>query len=313
MASLLLVPALALAAGSTGPGDAAGPDDGWEMLPVGQANWYEFTYLGHYDFEEGKDGEERAIFEGTPVEVWLDAEPDGGAVFRVVTEEEVQAWVAGEDLESCGCGTENEHGPGDLNWAGNFARPGTYYVVVEHRGAEPTQFKLSISGEEIEVPQPATAAPAAEEPAALADGATPEDNSGPSDALAPSGQWTLIPAGGSQWYTFQYTGHHQFEPPKDENEEEKPIWIPSLVEVWMEADPEGSLGFQVLTPENVQAWQAGEELVGCGCGTENEALAQDLTWAGNFGKPGTYYVLVENPASEDAYYQLGISGEDVSY
>jgi hypothetical protein len=52
-----------------------------------------------------------------------------------------------------------------------------------------------------------------------------------------------------------------------------------------------------------------------GQGTENAYNGADLSWSGNFGEAGTYYLIVETTgsASGPMYYTLEIDGEDVSY
>ena len=79
----------------------------------------------------------------------LDSEPEGNVVFSIWTEDQVQAWAQGEEIEPVGRGTENENESGDLFWAGSFGNPGRYYVVVENVGTGPGTFTLSISGEDV--------------------------------------------------------------------------------------------------------------------------------------------------------------------
>jgi hypothetical protein len=133
----------------TGPDNALAPSDEWGSISEGDVYWYAFQYQGHHVFEEDEDDEEVAIWVATPVEIWLDAEPDQDVVFGIWTEEQVRAWAQGEEIEPVGRGTENENESGDLFWAGSLGNPGRYYVVVEHQGTEPGAFTLSISGEDV--------------------------------------------------------------------------------------------------------------------------------------------------------------------
>jgi hypothetical protein len=137
------------AAAGTGPDDALVPSDEWSSISDGQIFWYAFQYLGHHEFEEDEDGEEVAIWIATPVEIWLDSEPEEAVVFGVWTEEQVRLWAQGEEIDPVGRGTENENEPGDLFWAGSLGSPGRYYIVVEQRGTEPGSFRLNISGEDV--------------------------------------------------------------------------------------------------------------------------------------------------------------------
>ena len=43
------------------------------------------------------------------------------------------------------------------------------------------------------------------------------EGSGPYDATGPSDDWVLLPVGGTHWYAFDYSGHHEMV----EDEEER--------------------------------------------------------------------------------------------
>ncbi len=133
----------------TGPDNALAPSDQWVAISEGDVYWYAFQYQGHHVFEEDEDDEEVAIWVASPVEIWLDAEPDQDVVFGIWNEDQVRAWAQGEEIEPVGRGTENENEAGDLFWAGSLGNPGRYYVVVEHQGTEPGAFTLSISGQDV--------------------------------------------------------------------------------------------------------------------------------------------------------------------
>lgn len=133
--------------GGTGPDNALAPGDEWISASAGEVTWVAFEYRGHHEFEEDEDDEEVAVWIATPVQISLDAEPDGTATFSVWTEEQVRLWTLGEEIEPVGRGTVNEYEAGDLFWSGSPGTPGRYYVVVVHQGTEPGRFRLSISGE----------------------------------------------------------------------------------------------------------------------------------------------------------------------
>jgi hypothetical protein len=250
----------------------------------------------------------------------MDVEPDGGAVFRIVTPEQVAAWAAGEDLESCGCGTENEYVPADLNWSGGFGEAGTYYLLVDYagNGTDPVFYSLRISGQDVAYEAPEAAAeeqvePAATEAATGNQVAAAEGGSGPEDALAPSDSWQSLPQGGTLWYAFDYHGHHEFPQTKDDEKEKDPVWIASEATVSLDSEPDEAVTFSIWSDDQVRLWLAGEEYEPIGKGTASDYDPGDLNWAGSFGGPGRYYVVVENQESEPAAFLLVVGGEDVTY
>jgi hypothetical protein len=306
-----------------GPAIALADDSGetWIQLDPGEQHWYTLVYQGHHEFEEAdedEDEETKSIFVASQVEIRLDAEPDGGAVFRVVTPEQIRQWVAGEDLESCGCGTENEYDEAaDLTWSGNFPEAGEYYLIVQYTGdgTDAVFYTLDIGGQDVSVIAPALEDEGVAVPKASALEATtlkPLAGGGPGDALAPGGSWEVLDVGETRWYAFDYSGHHEFEVVgEDGDEEEKAIWVASQVEVSLDGEPDEAASFSIWTEEQVKLWASDEEFEPVGKGTENEFAPGDLSWSGNFAGPGRYYVVVEQQGPEPAYYLLSISGEDV--
>ena len=309
MVGALIGPAVAL---------AAEPAQEWIQLDPGEQHWYTLDYRGTHEFEaaDEEDEEEKVIYVASQVEIRLDANPDGGARFMVVTPDQVRMWQAGEKLEACGCGTENEYATGDLSWSGNFGVPGTYYVIVDYTGSGtgPVYYTLDISGEDVSVKAPGLEAESGEPagevaPEAMAVAVAAAGGSGPGDALAPNGEWTTLSTGQNLWYAFDYTGHHEYE--EDEDDEVKAIWIDSPIYVWLDAEPDNSAHFRVLTEEQVRLWAAGEEYEPVGQGTENEYAPGDISWSGSFAQPGKYYILVEQQGPEAGQFLLMVSGEDV--
>jgi len=134
-----------------GPDSALPPSQNWVPLPAGETHWYAFDYQGHLEAGRGKKKGE-TVWIGSQIHVLLDAEPDSGAAFSIWTPAQVRSWALGEEVEPVGRGTRNELEPGDLFWSGNFAGPDRFFIVVEHRGSEPSRLKLSIRSKGVFVP-----------------------------------------------------------------------------------------------------------------------------------------------------------------
>jgi hypothetical protein len=309
--ALLVVPSFALAAGAEGD---------WTQLNAGDQHSYTLEYTGHHDFEEA-DEEDKAIWVSSNVDVRMDVEPDGGAIFRIITPDQMAAWSAGEDLESCGCGTQNDYVPSDLNWSGNFGEPGTYYLLVDYtgNGKDPVYYSLAISGRDVTYQSSVAGTDEAAEPTTTQATAGTRDVSGsaggtgPVDALAPKGQWMSLAGGETLWYAFSYHGHHDFPKAKDDEEKKDPVWIASQVDARLDSEPDGSVTFSVWSEDQVRLWLTGEEFEPLGRGTANDYDPGDLSWAGSFGGPGRYYIVVENEGQGQASFLLSISGEDVTF
>lgn len=316
LVSLLAGPAVVL----------ADTDGGWTELKPGEQHWYAVDYRGHHEFEEAdeEEGEEaEAIFVQSEIQVSMDVEPDGGAVFGLITPDEIRAWEAGEDLESCGCGTENEFEAGDLFWSGSFSQPGTYYVLVQYAaaGTDPVYYTLSIGGEDVAVTGTPEATSTADAAAADASSAGAESaaakpvaeaGTGPGDALTPGDEAVLLPVGETLWYAFDYHGHHEFpEADGDDEEDKEPVFVATQVEIWLDAEPDEGAAFSIWNQDQIRLWVAGEEFEPVGQGTKNEFEAGDLFWAGSFPSAGRYYIVVEQQGPEPVSLLLNISGEDV--
>jgi hypothetical protein len=119
---------------------------------------------------------------------------------------------------------------------------------------------------------------------------------GVDNALAPTGDWNQLDTAEEQWYAFHYAGDG------------------SQIQVRLEATPEGSAGFVVWTPEEIQSWAIGKRVTPIGRGSDDPFSAGELVWSGSFTTAGTYYVVVEhsgNPAGT-SYYRLTVEGDGVS-
>ena len=299
----------------------------WTRLDDGEQHWYTLEYTGHHEFERATDDDEEdeAIWIGSNIDVRLNAEPEGGATFKVLTPEQIQQWQGGEDLQSVGQGTENEYDGADLSWSGNFGEPGTYFLIVEQTpsAAGPVYYTLEIDGEDVTYTVPDAAdemedqtgteeSEMAAVPAAISS-TTATGGTGPGDAAAPMEEWVSIPAGEALWYAFDYHGHHLFPEADDDEDKPDPEWVASQIDVWLDSNPDQSVSFSIWTTDNVGAWVAGEEVEPVGTGTASDYDPGDLNWSGAFESPGPYYVVVENVGTDLAQFLLNITGEDISF
>ena len=289
VASMLVFPGALVALGAeggTGPADALSPTGEWMPLAVGQQVWYAFNY----------DGGDTAIL------VRMGVSPSNSATFSVWTPENVRQWVAGEKPTPIGSGVKNDLFGGDLVWTGSFKFPGTYYVVVEQTGLTAGSYLLSISGKGVSFPpakveKAAAAAPvaakaapkaktAAVEPVAPA--ANAKAGAGPDDALTPAGEWAPLAVGQKVWYALPQDGGG------------------SKVLVRMAVDPKNSATFEILTPEQVRVWAAGQTYEPVGRGATDDAFGDDLVWTGSFKTPGAYYIVVEQIGANEGGYKLSV-------
>lgn len=131
--------------------------------------------------------------------------------------------------------------------------------------------------------------------AALPGRAASLDNFPIDDALANS--WRTLNGRESQWYVFQHPGDA------------------SVVQIWMDVEPNDAAGFSVFAEGDARAIMAGanpDDFSAIGRGTPNEAESGDLFWRGEFEEHGRYYVLVEHGGSGDVLYSIYGSGTGFS-
>ena len=274
MASLLIMPGIAAAAGGTGPSDAYSTDGTWRQIDRGQSQWYSFRV----------DSKDEQIL------VKMNAKPSEGAMFMVMTPEQVRLWQNTDEEKPCGCSSEDESVGADRSWSGSFTSPGTYYIVVKHSGihATPTDYSLSVSGKGVSVPQAAaSAAPVAAAPVKTTEAAAA------ADTMSSFEDWMAMDGGTSHWETFHYDK-------KD-----------SQVDLVMDAEPNNAVTFSVWTPEQVRRFSLGEDVEPIGRGTTNEKAPGDVSWSGSFTSPGTYYVRVDHLGQGTSYCKLALKGDDV--
>jgi hypothetical protein len=108
-------------------------EEGWQVLPEGETDWYAFQYRG---------GE-------LPLTIWMDLEPFDGAQFTVVGAEAAQALMAGTaptPFNTVGRGQANPVEPGYLFWRADFPEADTFFVMVENTGTGDTLYSLDALG-----------------------------------------------------------------------------------------------------------------------------------------------------------------------
>jgi hypothetical protein len=138
---------------------------------------------------------------------------------------------------------------------------------------------------------------------------------GPNDAIAPSPNWQHLNIGQSRWYAFTSEG-------KDKNGD------PSHVLITMYAQPGGSAGFNLWTPERLRERAAATDdpdkyvsPVGVGRAVDiskNDdqsrfAFNHALVWAGGFDVKSTLLVEVYQTGSQASDYLLSITGDEVTF
>jgi TolB protein len=126
--------------GGTGPDNALTPAGDWQPLAAKQSSWYGFYYTG----------------DGSQIQVELQVDRAGSAVFAVWTPDEIWRWGLGESVKPIGRGSVDPKVPTKLVWSGNFRSKGTYYVVVERADDRPgvSHYLLSVSGTGVSLSKP---------------------------------------------------------------------------------------------------------------------------------------------------------------
>ena len=135
---------------------------------------------------------------------------------------------------------------------------------------------------------------------------------GPGDALYMGSDAARLDPGETRWYVFEYDAGES----SSDNQQ-------AFVELAMEY--EGSMAFEVWTPDNVRSWANGEEKfdewspVGQGANlgdqTGKDADDETLIWAGvgRLNASETFYVLVKNITNQAVDYTLNISGPNTPF
>lgn len=168
----------------------------------------------------------------------------------------------------------------DLMWVGAFGASGTYYVHVINNNSTPTDAKLTITGDGVQL---APAPIAVTGPSAVA--AQPTVNmDDPAKAVAIDGTQKSIPANSVQWYMFNYGLNDDGSRPTktvtltngNQQGVSFDVYAPEILANWWENHPTGS-GAPIMV-----------------AGDSGMTPSADLVWQGSFGATGTYYVRVSN-------------------
>ncbi len=261
-----------------------------------------------------------------------------GVRFQVWPPENINAWwekqpvgVGTEVPTDCETGQVKGNGEcqsGDLNWSGAFGATGTYYVRVLNDNDGPADYALVATGESIRLspPPPFTpAAPTARPPIPSTPTFTPVAVSmaavdDPGRAIDIDGQPRTIPGNAATWFKFEY-GDGETRPRTVRmlrlvngvvTSVRFEVWAQQNLDHWWEKKPVGRGTQEVL----VNCFQTSEEPTPTTEPGEptptpvptatptGKCYTNDLTWAGAFGAPGTYYVRVVNDNSAPMYYVL---------
>jgi hypothetical protein len=116
-------------------------DGDWKVISEGETHWYTFQYRGG----------------GLPVHVWMDVEPDQGAVFNILSQEtalSILAGVAPTVVNAIGRGTANPVEPGYLFWRADFPEADIFYVMVQHQGPGDVVYSIHAAGPGLSRPVP---------------------------------------------------------------------------------------------------------------------------------------------------------------
>jgi hypothetical protein len=308
----LATPALGLAAGS--PTSPLAVNNEIRHLDVGGQDWYAFTTAG----ADGNNDPSHVL-------IILRAVPNGSATFRVWTAEGLKEKATedpGHPVYAMGEGTRLEYKDGsqtldryggDLVWHNGFEVGGTFYVQVGQAGSQASDYKLTISGDNISFPASAStgaAGSSATQSASVAAAATnraipAEDvpGSGMNTAMVPTGQIKTVNPGEQQWYAVTLG-----RPVKDEDEQNLNVELVASA---------GGAKFTVWTAARLNDRAASanpdRDAPPIGQGTKMiykdgsqtlERAGGNLTWSGDASYGGTFYIIVESTSSAPIQYSL---------
>ncbi len=128
--------------------------------------------------------------------------------------------------------------------------------------------------------------------------AAPPTGAGPDDPLYTTGTWQSLTPNASVWFYFDYPGDK------------------SKVEVDLDANGVGQVGFSIYTPALATAWKQDPTTkpVGIGTppGTNSASASHDLVWLGGFNAGGRYFVRVTNNNPAPITFRLFISGTNIT-
>jgi hypothetical protein len=198
---------------------------------------------------------------------------------------------------------------GDLVWHNGFNVGGTFYVQVGQAGPTPSNYLLTITGDNITFPANAMAASApkaAQAAPAVTNPAIPAaivPGSGIGTAMTPHGQLTTINPGTRQWYAVTLG-----RSAKDEDKQNLNVELVA---------PAGGARFNVWTAERLAERASSDDpdkkAPPVGQGTTmsyqdgGKTVDRDhgyLTWSGDAKYGGTYYIVVESTSATPIQYAL---------
>ncbi len=306
--ALTALTAAAQGVSNTSPTTAAVIDGQTHQIAANSSLWYRFDYAGDRSHITvtlpNGNGSGLAFNVFTPAQIgdWWDTKPIGrGTAYQINCE-------TGEPQPNGQCQSN------DLTWDGQFNAPGTYYVEVVNTTGSPLNFQLTIQGTGVTLApipaatQPATAsaptaAPPTPAPTATAAPAT-ATNTDPGHALALPAGLINLPANGSLWYQFSYSGDR------------------SQIVITLPGGNASGVRFNVWTPQQVGDWweqnpigRGTAQAINCDTGkpqTNGACQSNDLDWSGNFNAAGTYYVQVINTNTTPVTAQLLVQGSGVN-
>jgi hypothetical protein len=308
----LMTPTLSLAAGST-PNAPLAVSAQMRHLDVGGQDWYAFTTAG----ADSNNNPSHVL-------IVLHAVPDGSATFKVWTAEGLKEKAtedSGHPVYAMGEGTKLEYQDGnktldryggDLVWHNGFNVGGTFYVQVGQAGPTPSDYLLTITGDNISFPASAAASQgqsAQAVSASVTNKAIPaaiEPGSGMSTAMIPTGQMKTLNPGEQQWYAVTLG-----RSAKDEDKQNLNVELIA---------PAGGAKFNVWTAqrlaERASSDDPNKKAPPIGQGTTSsyqdgsKTLDRDngyLTWSGDTSFGGTYYIVVESTSGAPIQYALNTS------
>lgn len=125
------------------------------------------------------------------------------------------------------------------------------------------------------------------------------DGSSPDNALTPGTSQTLN-GGESVWYAFNYQLDTDGTSPR--------------INISLDGYPDTGTNFEVWTADLLQQWQQSgdDEVSPVGRGSQNDYVAGDYSWTGEFIKAGTYYVRVTNQTATPNTHFLSVTGKSVT-
>ncbi len=121
------------------------------------------------------------------------------------------------------------------------------------------------------------------------------DGSSPDNALTP-GTSQKVGGGESVWYAFDYQLDTDGSSPR--------------INISLDGYPDTGTNFEVWTADLLQQWQS-DEVSPVGRGSQNDYVAGDYSWAGEFAEAGTYYVRVTNQSAAPNTHVLSVTGKSV--